>query len=118
MQAAADGDWSRPAPCENWTARDVVVHVANNMLNLAAGLSGSEPQPMADDEDTVAGWSRALEAARTVVVERGDDLSHVERRVTDVDEAHGVGHGGESRADPPGRGPRALWPGEYRGTHE
>ncbi|MEY2755324.1 MAG: hypothetical protein RJB65_1682 [Actinomycetota bacterium] len=66
VQAAAGGDWSRPAPCDDWTARDVVVHVANNMLNLTAGLSGSEPQPIGDDEDTVAGWNRALEAARTV----------------------------------------------------
>jgi len=66
VQAAASGDWSRPAPCENWTARDVVVHVSDNMLRLAAGLSGAEPTTFGADEDTVAGWNRAYDAARTV----------------------------------------------------
>ncbi len=67
VQAAKGGDWSRPAPCEGWTARDVVDHVANNVLNLTAGLTGSEPKPMAADEDTVVGWERALAAANVVL---------------------------------------------------
>ena len=66
VQAAAGGDWGRPAPCEDWTARDIVVHVSDNMLRLAAGLSGAEPVAFGSDEDTVAGWNRAYEAARTV----------------------------------------------------
>jgi len=67
VQAAKGGDWGRPAPCEGWTARDVVDHVANNILNLTAGLTGSEPKPMPVDEDTVVGWERALAAATAVL---------------------------------------------------
>ena len=50
VQAAKGGNWSRPAPCDGWTARDVVDHVANNVLNVTAGLSGSAPQPVGADE--------------------------------------------------------------------
>lgn len=67
VQAAKGGDWSRPAPCDGWTARDVVDHVANNVLNVAAGLSGAEAQAVAADEDIVAAWNRAFTAAKSVL---------------------------------------------------
>jgi len=66
VQAAKGGDWSRPAPCDGWSARDVVEHVANNVLNMAAALSASEPQAVGADEDIVAAWDRAFGAAKTV----------------------------------------------------
>lgn len=67
VQAAKGGDWSRTAPCEGWTARDVVDHVANNVLNVTAGLSGTEAQGVGADEDIVAAWDRALAAAKSVL---------------------------------------------------
>lgn len=67
VQAAAGGDWSRPAPCDGWTARDVVEHVANNVLSVTAGLSGTAPQTVGADEDIVTAWNRALAAARSVL---------------------------------------------------
>jgi uncharacterized protein (TIGR03086 family) len=35
VQAAPADSWSNAAPCEGWTARDVVVHVGNNLDRLA-----------------------------------------------------------------------------------
>lgn len=67
VQAAKGGDWSRTAPCDGWVARDVVDHVANNILNITAGLSGAAPQPVSADEDIVAGWDRAFAAAKSVL---------------------------------------------------
>src|SRR5215204_1126759 len=32
VRAAPAGSWSNPAPCEGWTARDVVTHVGNNLF--------------------------------------------------------------------------------------
>ena len=67
VQAAKGGDWARTAPCDGWTARDVVDHVANNVLNITAALNGSEPQTVGADEDIVSAWDRALIAAKTVL---------------------------------------------------
>ena len=67
VQTAANGDWSRPAPCDGWTARDVVDHVANNILHVTAGLSGAAPQPVGSDENIVSAWNRALTAAKSVL---------------------------------------------------
>jgi uncharacterized protein (TIGR03086 family) len=56
----ADG-WSNPAPCEGWTARDVVAHVGNNLFGIAAGLTGGEPRQISTDEDIVSVWDEARE---------------------------------------------------------
>lgn len=63
VQAAPAGSWSNQSPCPDWKARDVVVHVANNLLNISAGLTGGAPQPVGDDEDITAAWARARDAA-------------------------------------------------------
>jgi uncharacterized protein (TIGR03086 family) len=76
VQAAPADSWGNQSPCDEWKARDVVVHIANNYLRLGGALTGEELAPMADDEDTVAGWNRA-KAAITAGLQQ--DLSkHVE----------------------------------------
>ena len=51
VQAAAGDAWSKPAPCEGWVARDVVVHVANNMRRFTGA------DPVGESDDIVAAWN-------------------------------------------------------------
>ncbi len=68
VQAAPADSWGNPAPCEGWTATDVVAHIANNMNGMAAALTGSEPGTF-DAADPVGSWNgardRMLAAATT-----------------------------------------------------
>ena len=43
-----DDRWDAPAPCEGWTARDVVKHVAETP-SMFFGLIGQEPPQLPDD---------------------------------------------------------------------
>jgi len=62
VRAAPAGSWSNPAPCEGWTARDVVTHVGNNLFGIAAGLTASgEPRRIAADDDIATAWDDARE---------------------------------------------------------
>jgi uncharacterized protein (TIGR03086 family) len=65
VQAAAPDAWGNAAPCEGWTARDVVVHVANNIGRLGAGLQGQEGKEVAADDDIVAAWNSARDTFMT-----------------------------------------------------
>ena len=59
VQAASADSWANAAPCDGWTARDVVVHVGNNLGRLGAGLTGQEASEIAPDADIVAAWDAA-----------------------------------------------------------
>ncbi len=59
IQAVDAGAWGNAAPCEGWTARDVVVHVGNNLLGLGAALTGGQGREISADEDIVAAWNEA-----------------------------------------------------------
>ena len=56
VQAAPADSWSNPAPCDNWTAADVVTHVVGVMNGVTDNLTGSEA-PATDDADAVATWN-------------------------------------------------------------
>jgi len=73
VQAAPADRWANQSPCADWKARDVVVHVANNLINIAAGLTDTQPQPVGDDEDIVAAWNRARDGV--VAAMASGDLS-------------------------------------------
>ena len=51
------GDWNCQSPCEDWKARDVVAHVANNLNRVSAGIQGQEPREVGQDEDIVSAWN-------------------------------------------------------------
>lgn len=57
VQAASADSWGNAAPCDEWTARDVVVHVANNLNRLGNGLQGKPPVEVGADDDIVASWN-------------------------------------------------------------
>jgi uncharacterized protein (TIGR03086 family) len=60
VQATAPDAWGNPSPCAEWTARDVVVHVSNNVLRLGALLRDEEPTAtVGPDEDIVSAWNQA-----------------------------------------------------------
>lgn len=56
VQAAPSDSWGNVAPCEGWTAVDVVAHVANNCSRLTAALTKSSPAAF-DASDVVASWN-------------------------------------------------------------
>lgn len=66
VQAAPAGSWSNAAPCEGWTAADVVTHVANAMNGIVGGLTGTEPA-VADAADPVGSWNAARTAALSTI---------------------------------------------------
>jgi uncharacterized protein (TIGR03086 family) len=64
--------WANPAPCEGWTATDVVAHVAEGCAKLTAGLTGDAPAAF-DPADPVGSWNAARDAVLAAV--RSADLS-------------------------------------------
>ncbi len=64
VQAAPADSWGNAAPCEGWTAADVVCHIAGNMNGVTAGLTGAEPVAT-DAAQPVATWN----AARTTMLD-------------------------------------------------
>jgi uncharacterized protein (TIGR03086 family) len=73
VQAADAGSWSNQSPCSEWTARDVVVHVGDNLLRLTGALQGAEATTIGPDDDIVQAWNQAH--AGFVSVLDGADLS-------------------------------------------
>ncbi|CAB4363544.1 MAG: TIGR03086 family protein [Actinobacteria bacterium] len=59
VQAAPADAWGNASPCEGWTARDVVVHVGDNLLRLGCGLAGQQPRSISADAEIVAAWNDA-----------------------------------------------------------
>jgi uncharacterized protein (TIGR03086 family) len=59
VRATPDASWGNAAPCEGWTARDVVVHVGNNLLRLGSALQGADPKEIGADDEIVTAWNDA-----------------------------------------------------------
>lgn len=71
VEATPDDKWSAPAPCEGWTARDVVAHVVDSMRKVAAGVDGGESLPMGTDEDPKEAWRTSFAAVMAAVRQPG-----------------------------------------------
>src|SRR5271169_5624864 len=56
VDAVPPDRWSSQSPCDEWVARDVVVHVVNNHRQLVAGVEHREPEPVSESDDVVAAW--------------------------------------------------------------
>jgi uncharacterized protein (TIGR03086 family) len=57
VQSASADSWTNQSPCSEWTARGVVEHVLGNARRITAGLTGSAPATLSDDEDIVTAWN-------------------------------------------------------------
>ena len=62
VQGVADDAWESPAPCEGWTAKDIVGHVAGNAAYAAAG-TGFTPTPDSGPREAWQEVNAALAAA-------------------------------------------------------
>ena len=71
VEATPDDKWTAPAPCEDWTARDVVAHVVESQRAIVAGVRGRESVPMGDDEDPKEAWRSAFAATKEALQEPG-----------------------------------------------
>jgi len=49
--------WASPTPCLDWTAAQLLTHLATGTAGLAAGLRGEDPSPV--DDDPAAAFHRA-----------------------------------------------------------
>ena len=56
VEHVPEGMWSNPAPCDGWTARDVVGHLVEWVPHVI-GLAGIEFDPMPVDSDPAAAWA-------------------------------------------------------------
>jgi len=63
VQAASADAWGNAAPCDGWVARDVVVHVANNLRRV----SGGALPEISADEDIAAAWSATHQGLLTML---------------------------------------------------
>lgn len=71
---AASGDpecWTRPSPCDGWTAADVVQHVTGIHTVLAQRLDERVSRPEDEVDDIVAAWHGARDAALRALTSSG-----------------------------------------------
>src|ERR1700722_16649658 len=64
VRAVTPDQWQAQSPCEDWSARDVVVHVVAGHRAVIAGVRGGESKPVGDDQDARRAWedsSRAID---------------------------------------------------------
>jgi uncharacterized protein (TIGR03086 family) len=69
VEATPDDAWSRPAPCEGWTARDVVEHVAGGQRGIVGAITGQEPTFDTDDPKQL--WRESFAAAKAALAQEG-----------------------------------------------
>jgi uncharacterized protein (TIGR03086 family) len=62
VRAVVPDQWGAQSPCEEWTARDVVVHVVENHRSVIASVRGGESEPLGADEDPREAWESASRA--------------------------------------------------------
>src|SRR5688500_19397592 len=69
VEATPDDAWSTPAPCEGWTARDVVEHVTGGQRGIVAAITGEEPTFSTDDPKQL--WRESFAAAKAALAQDG-----------------------------------------------
>ena len=65
VDAVPADKWSAPAPCADWTARDVVAHVVAGTWQISSVVTGRSPE-LGDPElgdDPAATWAQARDLA-------------------------------------------------------
>ena len=71
VEATPDDKWGAPAPCEGWTARDVVRHVVEGQSSVVAAVNGTEPQAIPDDADPKELWRTSNAALNEALAQPG-----------------------------------------------
>jgi len=63
------GAWTRPSPCEDWTAYDVAQHLVDVHRRVLTRLSGGDPTPPDSDDDLAAAWRVESGAVRSALAD-------------------------------------------------
>lgn len=66
VRATPADRWASPAPCEGWTATDVVAHVSGNLAGIAAALTETEAAAF-DVDDPAGSWTSAKDGLLAAV---------------------------------------------------
>jgi uncharacterized protein (TIGR03086 family) len=69
MRAVPGEKWSSSSPCDEWTARDVALHVINTHRRVRAALGDVSADEVGSDADVTAAWAAATEAVRAALKE-------------------------------------------------
>ncbi len=56
VEGTPDDKWTAPAPCEGWTARDVVAHVVGGQRSMIAGITGVPAEDVPADAEPKELW--------------------------------------------------------------
>jgi uncharacterized protein (TIGR03086 family) len=72
VNAVGPDQWGAQSPCEQWTARDVLVHIVENHRGVIASVRGGESEPLGADEDPKQAWDAACRAIREIT---GDPMA-------------------------------------------
>jgi len=67
VQGADEANWTRPSPCTDWAAADVVDHVVNVHRMILASLTGETPTQLEAGEDRRQAWSQATGQVRAAL---------------------------------------------------
>jgi uncharacterized protein (TIGR03086 family) len=62
VRAVTPDQWGAQSPCDQWTARDLVVHVVENHRGVIASVRGGKSEPLGTDEDPKQAWESASRA--------------------------------------------------------
>ena len=66
IDAVTDDRWDRPSPCDGWTARDVVAHVASTEWALLTRVHMA-PEGVSLPDDPVDAWPMSRDAVQAVL---------------------------------------------------
>lgn len=64
VEAVPDDRWSSPSPCEGWTARDVVGHVAEGAGIFLGLVDRKPPEGPSAEDDPIGCWTVARDAVQ------------------------------------------------------
>jgi uncharacterized protein (TIGR03086 family) len=67
VRGAAQASWSRPSPCTDWSAADVVDHVVGVHRMILASLTGDAPAQLEAGEDRREAWAKATDQVRVAL---------------------------------------------------
>lgn len=71
VEATPDDKWSAPAPCDEWTARDVVAHIVGAQRRVTAGITGASAEEVPADADPKQLWRDANAALADALKQPG-----------------------------------------------
>lgn len=64
---AAVDDWEAPSPCEGWSARDVLEHVASSQADVVTRVGLSITRSIDSAEDPVGSWREVRTAMQAIL---------------------------------------------------